>query len=66
MTTQSQWHTYEDRQGAQATTQIRDWAKLNGWPVDYSRIGWTTMVAVQCTTEQWHALLTEANVGGQG
>lgn len=58
--TTAQWHTFEDRQSANATTQIRDWARRQGWPTEYSRIGWTTMVAVQCTTAQWHALLTES------
>lgn len=54
------WHTYQSSNGAQATTQIRDWARLQGWPVDYSRISDTTVVAVQCTTAEWQALLTEA------
>lgn len=56
----SKWNVYEDRQGAMMTTLIRDEAKLAGFQVDYSRIGWTTIVAVFCTVEQWAALLDVA------
>ena len=62
MQSSSRWHIYENRQNAVATTQIRDWAKLQGWPTEYSRIGWTTEVAVQCTDAQWRATLAECGI----
>ena len=54
-----EWHTFEDRQSGFTTTRIRDLARQRGLTTDYSRIGWTTFVAVRCSDEQWQALLSE-------
>ncbi len=50
------WHVFEDSQSAFITTKVRDAAKRAGFEVDYSRIGWTTIVSVRCTDEQWAQL----------
>lgn len=56
------WHTLEDRQSAVLTTRLRDRARVQGFPTDYSRIGWTTFIAVNCTGAQWCAILAECGI----
>jgi hypothetical protein len=55
--TRKHWHILEDAQSGYRTTRIRDAAGRAGLETDYSRIGWTTLVGVKCTDDEWSALL---------
>jgi len=56
------WKLYSDRQSAVVTTLIRDLARAQRLEAEYTRIGWTTEVAVRCTDDEWASLLAEAGV----